>query len=49
MADQPGIRIKEALPFQHSGCDYAGPFILKERRVRNPRRTKGYLKWWPQV
>jgi len=40
MADLPGIRITEALPFQHSGCDYAGPFILKERRGRNPRKTK---------
>jgi len=37
MADLPGIRITEALPFQHSGCDCAGPFILKERRGRNPR------------
>ncbi|XP_070075719.1 uncharacterized protein [Drosophila takahashii] len=27
----------------HSGCDYAGPFILKERRGRNPRKTKGYI------
>ncbi|XP_070851577.1 uncharacterized protein [Drosophila suzukii] len=43
MADLPGIRITEALPFQHSGCDYAGPFILKERRGRNPRKTKGYI------
>ncbi|XP_052855783.1 uncharacterized protein LOC128264383 [Drosophila gunungcola] len=43
MADLPGIRIKEALPFQLSGCDYAGPFILKERRGRNPRKTKGYI------
>jgi len=36
MADLPGIRITEALPFQHSG-DYAEPFILKERK------TKGYI------
>ncbi|XP_070855415.1 uncharacterized protein [Drosophila suzukii] len=43
MADLPGIRITEALPFQHSGCDYAGPLILKERRGRNPRKTKGYI------
>ncbi|XP_044317435.1 uncharacterized protein LOC123038047 [Drosophila rhopaloa] len=27
----------------HSGCDYAGPFIPKERRERNPRKTKGYI------
>ncbi|XP_052857194.1 uncharacterized protein LOC128265314 [Drosophila gunungcola] len=43
MADLPGIRITEALPFQHSGCDYAGPFTLKERRGRNPRKNKGYI------
>ncbi|XP_070854768.1 uncharacterized protein [Drosophila suzukii] len=43
MADLPGIRITEALPFQRSGCDCAGPFILKERRGRNPRKTKGYI------
>jgi len=40
MADLPGIRITEALPFQHSGCDYAGPFILKKRRQRNPRKLR---------
>ncbi|XP_041564460.1 uncharacterized protein LOC121467139 [Drosophila elegans] len=38
MADLPGIRITEALPFQHSGCNYAGPFILKERSGRNARK-----------
>ncbi|XP_070854727.1 uncharacterized protein [Drosophila suzukii] len=43
MADLPGIRTTEALPFQYSGSDYAGPFILKERRGRNPRKTKGYI------
>ncbi|XP_070074116.1 uncharacterized protein [Drosophila takahashii] len=43
MADLPRIRITEVLPFQHSGCDYAGPFILKERRGRNPRKTKSYI------
>ncbi|XP_041564648.1 uncharacterized protein LOC121467325 [Drosophila elegans] len=43
MADLPGIRIAEALPFQHSWCDYAALFIFKERRGRNPRKTKGYI------
>jgi len=43
MANLPGIRITEALPFQHSGCDYAGPFILKERRGRSPRKTKLHM------
>jgi len=43
MADLPGIRITKTIPFHHSACDYAGPFILKERRGRNPRKTKGYI------
>ncbi|KAL7723220.1 hypothetical protein ACLKA6_015992 [Drosophila palustris] len=34
MSDLPAVRITEALPFQHSGCDYAGPFLLKEHKAR---------------
>ncbi|XP_070855040.1 uncharacterized protein [Drosophila suzukii] len=38
MADLPCIRITEALPFQHSVCDYAGPFILKKKeRAQSPK------------
>ncbi|XP_063993414.1 uncharacterized protein LOC135171055 [Diachasmimorpha longicaudata] len=32
MADLPSIRITQANPFTHTGVDYCGPFLIKERR-----------------
>nr|XP_043067308.1 uncharacterized protein LOC122321443 [Drosophila bipectinata] len=43
MADLPSIRITQSLPFVNSGCDYAGPIILKGRKGRNAKKSKGYI------
>nr|XP_043067300.1 uncharacterized protein LOC122321439 [Drosophila bipectinata] len=43
MADLPSIRITQSLPFVNSGCDYAGPIILKDRKGRNAKKSKGYI------
>ncbi|XP_033250921.1 uncharacterized protein LOC117189948 [Drosophila miranda] len=43
MADLPSIRITQALPFVNTGCDYAGPILLKDGKVRKPRISKGYI------
>ncbi|XP_044312576.1 uncharacterized protein LOC123037144 [Drosophila rhopaloa] len=43
MADLPSVRITQALPFIYTGCDYAGPILLKDAKVRKPRISKGYI------
>ncbi|XP_070132577.1 uncharacterized protein [Drosophila bipectinata] len=43
MADLPSIRITQSLPFVNSGCDYAGPIILKDRKGRNAKKSNGYI------
>ncbi|XP_041450363.1 uncharacterized protein LOC121404628 [Drosophila obscura] len=43
MADLPSIRITQALPFVNTGCDYAGPILLKDGKGRKPRISKGYI------
>ncbi|XP_044574062.1 uncharacterized protein LOC123258255 [Drosophila ananassae] len=43
MADLPSVRITQALPFVNTGCDYAGPILLKDAKVRKPRISKGYI------
>ncbi|XP_043947289.2 uncharacterized protein LOC122817906 [Drosophila biarmipes] len=43
MADLPSIRVTQALPFVNTGCDYAGPILLKDAKVRKPRISKGYI------
>ncbi|XP_075162729.1 uncharacterized protein LOC142235359 [Haematobia irritans] len=43
MADLPSVRVRQAFPFENSGCDYAGPFILKLHRGRNAKTSKGYV------
>lgn len=43
MADLPKIRVRQAFPFENSGCDYAGPLLLKQFAGRNPKRSKGYI------
>nr|XP_043069085.1 uncharacterized protein LOC122321977 [Drosophila bipectinata] len=35
--------ITQALPFVNTGCDYAGPILLKDAKVRKPRISKGYI------
>ncbi|XP_044313395.1 uncharacterized protein LOC123037341 [Drosophila rhopaloa] len=43
MADLRSVRITQALPFTYTGCDYAGPILLKDAKVRKPRISKGYI------
>ncbi|XP_065724482.2 uncharacterized protein [Drosophila suzukii] len=43
MADLPSVRVTQALPFVNTGCDYAGPILLKDAKVRKTRISKGYI------
>ncbi|XP_044317826.1 uncharacterized protein LOC123038140 [Drosophila rhopaloa] len=43
MADLPAVRVRQAYPFENTGCDYAGPLLLKVHKGRNPRKEKGYI------
>lgn len=43
MADLPASRVTPEFPFSIVGTDYAGPFLLRERRGRGVRRMKCYL------
>jgi len=43
MADLPASRVTECHPFARVGVDYAGPFSVKENRLRKPRQYKMYL------
>ncbi|XP_068148389.1 uncharacterized protein [Drosophila tropicalis] len=43
MANLPAVRVLQAFPFEHTGCDYAGPILLKVHKGRNPRKEKGYI------
>lgn len=43
MGDLPDSRITPSRPFLISGLDYAGPFLLKDRKTRNPKMTKAYI------
>ena len=44
MADLPPSRLKEAEPFQRSGIDVFGPFLI--RRGRATRANAGHYKLW---
>lgn len=43
MGDLPPSRFTTIRPFYHSFVDYAGPFSVKENKLKKPRITKGYL------
>ncbi|XP_015122594.1 uncharacterized protein LOC107045017 [Diachasma alloeum] len=43
MADLPSARITQANPFTHTGVDYCGPFLIKERRYRNLKKIKIWI------
>lgn len=40
MADLPRSRVSECRPFSRVGIDYAGPFHMKEHRLRKSREYK---------
>lgn len=43
MADLPRARTSECRPFSHVGIDFAGPFRMKEQRLRKAREYKSYV------
>lgn len=43
MGDLPGNRVNPAPPFHTTGLDYAGPFLLRDRRGRGYRTYKSYI------
>ena len=43
MGQLPSYRVNQALTFQHTGIDYAGPFYYKRGNPRRPTYVKGYL------
>lgn len=43
MGNLPDVRINSYLPFYNVGTDYAGPFLLKDRRTRGAKIIKGYV------
>ncbi|XP_011705951.1 PREDICTED: uncharacterized protein LOC105461167 [Wasmannia auropunctata] len=43
MGNLPPARVREAMPFSHTGIDYCGPFYIKERKHRNRTRIKVYV------
>ncbi|XP_050298456.1 uncharacterized protein LOC126737571 [Anthonomus grandis grandis] len=45
MGDLPACRVQWALPFEKVGVDYAGPFMVKERRGRGCK----VIKCWVSV
>ncbi|XP_049875165.1 uncharacterized protein LOC126373172 isoform X1 [Pectinophora gossypiella] len=43
MGSLPSDRVTQALPFDRVGIDYAGPFNIKQSRIRRPVISKGYF------
>ena len=43
MGSLPHDRVNVCRPFQKVGMDFAGPFSLKQSRIRKPIITKGYI------
>lgn len=43
MGNLPKPRVEPCFPFFNTGCDYAGPFLLKEKAAKNSRLNKGYI------
>ena len=43
MGNLPTNRDKKSRPFENSGIDYCGPFLIKEKQFRNRDKTKVYI------
>lgn len=43
MGSLPAPRVQPSSPFIHTGVDFCGPFVLKERKFRNKNTIKVYV------
>lgn len=43
MGNLPKERISQSFPFEYTGIDYAGPFLINDRRGRGAKRVKTYI------
>lgn len=43
MGNLPIARVRESVPFAHTGIDFASPFYIKEKKKRNRNRIKVYV------
>lgn len=43
MGDLPKERVNQVRPFFHTGVDYCGPFLIREKRYRNTKSIKAYV------
>lgn len=43
MGELPPERLNGSFPFQTTGVDYAGPFLLRDRKTRNYKLSKSYI------
>lgn len=43
MGNLPTARVQPTFPFLHTGIDYAGPILIKDRKGRGAKITKAYL------
>lgn len=43
MGDLPSSRVMPCRPFLRTGVDYAGPFLLRDRKTRKFQTTKAYI------
>ncbi|XP_055714212.1 uncharacterized protein LOC129808458 [Phlebotomus papatasi] len=43
MGNLPAMRVQEARAFLNTGCDYAGPFLIRAGTVRKSTTTKAYI------
>uniref|UniRef100_A0A6V7JMS1 Integrase catalytic domain-containing protein n=1 Tax=Bracon brevicornis TaxID=1563983 RepID=A0A6V7JMS1_9HYME len=43
MGNLPPERITQAKPFEHTGVDYRGPLLMKEKKHRNCNKVKVWI------
>lgn len=43
MGNLPESRVNQYLPFYNTGCDFAGPFLIKDRMTRGAKLIKAYV------
>lgn len=43
MGNLPPARIRQAIPFAHTGIDFCGAFFIKKKKYRNRNRIKVYI------